>query len=158
MSTGAKSPPRLNLCPQLLDLSSLPSFSHPALIHLPLTVSPLSYKTRGKFTLGTSRLVGISSFSILGGKRQQGGPDAGRGGAEGGLGVLCGMQLSRDINDRQVPQVREIPQRARRCPSEEEGWPSSPCRDCGQTPHPRPKHTSLRGPQCAGAPRWRSWV
>lgn len=31
-----------------------------------------------------------------------------------------GMQLSWDINDPQMPQVRETPQRARRCPSEEE--------------------------------------
>ena len=68
-----------------------------------------------------------------------------------------GMQLSWDINDPQMPQVREIPQRARRCPSEEENG-LQVLAETVDSPPAAAKHTSLRAPQCAGAPRWRSWV
>ena len=65
-----------------------------------------------------------------------------------------GVKLSWDINDPQMPQVRET-RCARGFPSKEEGCLG---RDCGPAPcHPpapkeKKKKTSLRALQCSGTP------
>ena len=66
-----------------------------------------------------------------------------------------GMKLSWDINDPQMPQVRET-RCARRSPSKEEGCLG---RDCEQAALPPPslqkkkkKYISLRARQCSGTP------
>lgn len=60
-----------------------------------------------------------------------------------------GMKLSWDINDPQMPQVRET-RCARRSPSKEEGCLGRACGQAALLPLLPPKSTSLRARQCAG--------
>lgn len=63
-----------------------------------------------------------------------------------------GMKLSWDINDPQMPQVRET-RCASRSPSKEEGCLGRACGQAALPPASLQKNTSLRARQCAGTPQ-----